>query len=278
MKTCYTLLLLGLLSSCVASQKEATSGNINADAPYYWSVNAFPRTLLVSEDFDDDEYDSIVSMGEAWEDAVENEVDFFDHGDGTDRANEVSSTTLKLNSLGKDAVNGIYRITNWPSELHGSALAVTQIFGRRHNLGDPDEFVKIEHADILINEHLYNFRTSHAFVSGTFDFRTVILHEMGHFLGLPHRDGNSVMVDSIGNGTVLDLPTSGDQMDLATLYHLNTSFSGFGIAASRPRYAPRPGDKGVEVQILLELRADGECVHRENGVVVKRHRSLEMVP
>lgn len=267
------LLTLGLMiaSSCTPTktvESDVGGGAINSEAPYLWSGSAFPRDLRISNDFTAAELSNIQSMSNAWETAIDNKKNFFTN---TNRTPEVSEPNLDLDELGDDDVNGVYKITHWPLELNAGALAVTQLFGRRYNIGDNDEYVRIEHADVLINENLYDFRTVDGAGGGSYDLRTVVLHELGHFLGLSHKYGDTVMVPSIGTSTVARAPTGVDSLDLADKYNLNLGggSSSAAVNGSRPTYSPRTG--GGKVKIMIELRADGECVHKENGIVIRRH-------
>jgi hypothetical protein len=277
MQLALLVLNLMILASCTPSKTTdaaATSGNINSSAPYLWSAAAFPRDLKISDQFSTDEVSNITSMSSAWETAVEDKKNFFNHG--ATRVAEISSPTLDLNSLGEDGVEGIYKIVNWPTSLPGSALAVTQLFGRRFNIGTSSEFVRIEHADILINEHLYNFRTSNTHVNGSYDLRTVLLHEMGHYLGLNHRFGDTVMVPSIGEFSNNRTPTNTDRSDIASKYSITLgSGSSSAVVANTvsTKYVPQNNDSGKKIKILIELMSDGECVHKEDGAVIQRHRA-----
>jgi hypothetical protein len=271
MKTALILILLSVLVACVPAKSvnpNSSSGNINASAPYLWTSYSGPKDLLISVDFIAAEVTNITDMSTAWETAIENKKDLFSH---TVRTPEVSSPTLDLDSLGDDNVNGVYKITHWPTSLPGSALAVTQIFGRRFNIGKSSEYVRIEHADILINDNFYNFRTGNG--GGGFDLQTVILHEMGHYLGLPHKTGNTIMVASIDASDNIRAPTSIDKADIATKYSLTMStMSGSAMVAEAAKtYAPEANDSGKQIKLLIELHADGDCVHRENGAVISRH-------
>ena len=271
MKPVIFLLSLSFLASCVPTktvESEVNGGNINVSAPYLWSSLAFPRNLKISDDFSAQEVTNIQAMTAAWETAVEDKKNFFTD---TERTTEVSSPSLNLDSLGDDGVNGVYKITSWPMELSAGALAVTQIFGRRYNVGSSSEFVRIEHADILLNENLYDFRTGDTGVSGSFDLRTVILHELGHFLGLSHKYGNTVMVPSIGTSTVGRAPTGVDATDIADKYGITLGSGSSSAMALGPQKNHVPQDGGEKVKIMIELMADGECVHKENGAVIQRH-------
>jgi hypothetical protein len=272
MKLAILLLNLIVLTACVPAkvETEITSGKINKDAPYEWSVGSFPRHLQISEQFTEPEILQIEAMAAAWETSIESKINFFEHGNT--KAAEVSSPNMNLDQLGEDGVYGVYKILHWPKSLSGTALAVTQIFGRRYNIGSADEFVRIEHADILLNSDFYQFRTSDAVNTDAFDLRTVMLHEMGHFLGLGHKYGDTIMAPTIGPNTNKRSPTHIDISDLSLKYGI-TLFSNMNMAISTKKktYSPALGDSGQMVKILIELNADGECVHKENGVTVGRH-------
>jgi hypothetical protein len=121
-----------------------------------------------------------------------------------------------------------------------------------------------------VNDHNFNFRTGNT--GGGFDLQTVVLHEMGHYLGLPHKSGNTVMVPYIDSTDNHRAPTSIDITDIATKYGINlSSGSSSAISTNQPQYVPNAGDTGKQIKILLELHESGECVHKENGAVIQRH-------
>jgi hypothetical protein len=273
MKVALLALNLMILSACnpaKTTQADLTSANINKSAPYMWSSTALPRDFKISDDFSPSEVTNIKSVTGAWETSVQNKKNFFNDDQKTP---EISSPNLNLDAIGDDNINGIYKITSWPLSLSSGALAVTQIFGRRLNVGASNEYVRIEHADILINENLYDFRTGDSGSGGSFDLRTVVLHELGHFLGLSHKYGNTVMVPSITSGTNIRTPTSIDATDMADKYSitLGTGSSSAVMAGKRIDYSSSPSDQGQSIKLIIELMADGECVHKENGDVIQRH-------
>lgn len=272
----FAALLLSVLAvGCNSSVKtdKATIGALNSSSPYVWLNYNAPKSLGVSTEFNPDEKAAIQAMGAAWDTAVNDRKTFFT---GYADTTEITTGISDLRNL-YDGVLGIYRTRPWPSSLPGSALAVTQIFGRRYNVGTSTEFTSIEHADILVNYQFYNYDT--APTGPGFDFQTVILHEMGHFIGLQHKDASSgrnasVMYPSIDSMENKRVPTNTDASDLASKYSINMFLTANSALATGARPSPhqiQEGDQGEPLRILLELHADGNCVHRENGVEVHRH-------
>lgn len=273
------ILLITILSSflfygCNTSNSvtsDASSTKINNSAPYYWVHSSLPRNLKTSVDFSADETTAIREMATAWETAVDDQVNFFVT---TDTTPEISSLSMNLDSIGEDSVNGVYKITSWPLSLSTSALAVTQIFGRRFNVGASNEYVRIEHADILVNENIYDFRTSDPGSAGSYDLRTVILHELGHFLGLGHKYGDTIMRPSIGTSFKMQVPsTSIDAPDLADRYGVTLALTPLNALVSAPKrpLSEGPQAPGDMIKIIIELHPTGECVHKENGVIINYH-------
>lgn len=273
MKLGIFLLFLLLASACVQKSEEKTSTAGSSTAPYVWSGNAFPQNLQISADFSNDEVSAITEMSTAWESAIQNKKDFFSIGA---RTPEISGSVGGLDQL-YDGVLGVYKTSQWPSDVSASALAITQIFGRRHNIGSSSEFINIEHADILVNYDVHLFDTTDD--GAGYDLRTVILHEMGHFLGLQHKSttssrSQSVMYPSIFSYETKRDPKQVDINDLASKYGISLGSGGAAAAAmasneAAPQYVPQGA--GEAIKILIELHADGKCVHKIDGVPVEHH-------
>lgn len=81
------------------------------------------------------------------------------------------------------------------------------------------------------------------------------------------------MRPSIGENSNNRAPTSLDSAYLSDKYALNLdiTLSNKVMAANKPNYSPNQGDAGKLIKIQIELMADGECVHNENGAVTGRH-------
>jgi hypothetical protein len=291
MRVVLSIAALYLVASCTPST-QVTQGSssvataINHEAPYLWSgKTTFPLTLSIDSKFNSNEVTSIKDMATAWKSSVENKKTFYSFSS--------SLTTKSFNIDSPDSEMGIYKATTWPSDVSESALAITQIFGRRHNVGEANEYVSIEHADILVNYapntygDIFPFDSKDNDVNEGYDLRTVVLHEMGHFLGLQHiptidhkvgadrelsdkqYKASSVMYPSISEIDVKRIPKTRDINEIVKKYGLSTTAGAVSLAAST--FKPNNGDSGKSVKIVIELRADGECVHKEDGVIHRRH-------
>ena len=112
---------------------------------------------------------------------------------------------------------------------------------------------------------------------------------MGHFLGLQHiptfydrpdseshlgRDAykaTSVMYPSVSSSEEKRIPQSKDINALVNKYSIGGGGAS-AITAANARFVPKNSDPGKNVKIVIELRKDGECLHKENGVVYRRHQ------
>lgn len=272
----FFLFLLAIATGCNTKKATTSSGSISTTAPFVWET-AFPKNIYVSTAFTDPaETTKINEMTTAWETAL-NGYDFFTiAGTEPERTSTITSTSQL-----RDNVFGIYKAGpgDWPYPEYPDALAITQIFALRHNRGESDEYVSIQEADIIMNYEGFRFDEPGTF---DYDFRTVLLHELGHFLGLQHKArtfnrANTVMYPSIFSDESKQAPLPIDIQDMAAKYSITlplTAGGGSAIASSSKRvYAPRPGVEGEMTKIILELRANGECVHHADGVEFARHQT-----
>ncbi|MCB9092039.1 MAG: matrixin family metalloprotease [Halobacteriovoraceae bacterium] len=270
-----SVLLLGLATSCAQKPEESlvtSGGGASSGGASKWG--SLPLQLKVSNSFSTQEYDSIVDMAGEWYAATDNQLEFFDV-DTSLTSNIMYADTNDYN----DSVLGVYKLSVWPADFPETALAVTQIFGIRKNVGTASEYIQITHADILINEEDFVFSTDENDYSA-YDFPTVMLHEMGHFLGLSHQSFTveSVMQPSVSKIDVKRSASEVDSQNIMYTYGLATSLSSAihpeeGGVVIRPGFsAAGANPSSTNVRILVELRADGNCHHVVDGVTKHVHK------
>jgi hypothetical protein len=260
LKNLVYLTFLVVFAACAPKEEAAfrttKSGLSGTMAPSYWNggLNAFPLNLSISSDFSVNETSAIIDTANNWTTSTGNNNQLFDTS-----ANTTEKNTINLNSF-QDDVMGIYKVTAWPSDLPQTALAVTQIFGIRRNIGSSSEIIEMTHADILVNYQNFSFSTTNGF---GYDLQTVVLHEMGHFLGLYHDDSskeNSVMYPTISRFVTNRTPKDSDILNLSNKYGL----SGHGVVqagARRLMASVKSSDeeigKSEEVVIHFEIHPNG---------------------
>lgn len=277
MRSLFSLLfIIFALIGCNAKKAETSSGSISADAPFIWETS-FPKDILVSTAFTTpDEQTKVIEMTTAWETAL-NGYNFFTMAG----ADSERTTTITSTSQLRDGILGIYKAGDgdWPYPEFPDALAITQIFAIRYNRGASNEYVAIQEADIIMNFDNFAFDDPMSF---DYDFRTVLLHELGHFLGLQHKPrtfnrDNTVMYPSIFSYESKQAPLLVDRQDMAAKYSITLPLTagggGSAIAGRTRRFTRSPGDEGEMTKIVLELKASGECVHYADGAVIKRHQA-----
>jgi hypothetical protein len=254
------MLITFLFSACIEQVKDngdssqTTSAFSENVVPARWSTTQFPLSLKLGTNFGTNEITAIEGSANSWTDSVQNEIQFFD--------TTSSSIDGKSNLTNyEDSELGVYKVLNWPTELPPTALAVTQIFGQRYNIGKSSEYVKIQHADILVNYENFTFTTDD---SWGYDLESVILHEMGHFLGLQHdktSSNDSVMFPTISRYNNSRNPKYKDTNNLLALYGRSAVENNNGL------YKPEsiPGEK---ITITIELYPNGkEIIKTQKGLI-----------
>lgn len=109
----------------------------------------------------------------------------------------------------KDGQNIIYMLKEWESNK-STEQARTSVYW----VGDV-----IQEADIRINDKNFNFYTSETGSHSDVSIEALILHELGHVLGLKHKDtSGSVMATYLANGTDRTAVTETDSTSLQCEY------------------------------------------------------------
>lgn len=208
------ILLILLLCGCGLNIDKIIKVESNNTELSKWNLgnSPFPLNMQISTDFTSAESTIIKNAANSWADTINSDINFFTNDQNT---NPLDNNFESYN----DNVIGIYKIYEWPESASQTSLAVAQVFGRRVNIGTKYEYIEIVHADILIN---YDPKFGY-YNSGNYDLESIVLHEMGHVLGLPHfgeNETDSVMYPTIHQNQFKRTPTLNDTNNLKILYSL----------------------------------------------------------
>ena len=268
----------------VASGGQAPS----SDSPVRWSssslsggLNLRPSDAIINEFNPADDIDGknpVQQMILQWNNSTTSGIQFFKE----DPTATADITSTNLDDYRNDGVLGIYKSDDWLTGVSSQALAVTQYIGTVQNSGSPNEYIQLSHADIIMNYRDYNFSTDSS-DGNAYDFHSVILHELGHFIGLGHVNSfstPSVMQPYLGISDSVRAITIYDQSNIQSLYGLSSLSSPVVLSSliqtkeSTGQIRLPSGAKELSNGLvigLIELRKNGECLHYENGKLINSH-------
>ncbi len=265
-------------SSCLRQREEPAqnSGGRGGDIPRRWSAAALSSPLRVgtSDEIrnyfnpadDDGNGDHPASqMMKRWN-AVIGGLQFFAIP-SPDIANR--EYPLHENYLA-DGEFGIYLHNTWFNSIPRSVLAITTYSGYQRQVGTFDEWVEIIHADIVANG-LHSF-SSDATDGTTYHLPSVLLHELGHLIGLVHQlDGRpAVMAPSLSATESYSTPYFADNQALQSIYSSIAALFAPDSKGARafPPVRPKPG---IPVRGWIELHSDGTCRHYRGQYLIEEH-------
>lgn len=282
MKSLILLSILGftflILSGCKASKTVTQSASAGPNlsggcAIGKWPDSRLPLNLKMSSEFTSDYSNAdlvaglnpLEQMAKAWNDPVAPGKTLI-----TVPFSATSSTGFNSTSSFRDTEIGLYKSHTWFTNVSSSALAITQFYGVVTSSPGLGEYIELTHADIIVNYRDYGSRftmTNNPTIE--FDVPTIVLHEMGHLLGLCHEStASSVMapyyltdqraLKAFDTDIIQDIYVADSLSRLSAL----TNSQATNIVSP----------VGTTVSGIIELKEDGECTHKINGKVVYRHK------
>ena len=261
-------------SSCKKSSATTTQPSLGANYSSCiigkWSQSSLPLRLKMSSAFDADLVDIekvgglniMEQMAKVWNDTVPSkplvQLPF------APSASAGYSTTSQF----RDGEIGIYKSANWFSNVSSNALAITQFYGVITQSPGLGTYIQLTHGDIIVNYRDYGSQLKMVDAYGpSYDLPTIILHEMGHLLGLCHEEKEP----SIMAPYYLRTQHKVQSYDFNVMHRL---YDGSSNAYSIPQNTNTNAlsmPPGTEVSGMIELRADGKCLHYMNGEKTYEH-------
>ncbi len=277
----FPLLLITLiaLSACKGAKTSAQSsggspiGSGGGCLIGRWPNNALPLNVKMSSEFTADYTNAdlvaglnpLEQMAKVWNIPVAGTRTLI-----TTPFAAAGATGFASTSSFRDSEIGIYKSHTWFTNVSSSALAITQFFGIVSTDATLGDYIKLTHADIIMNYRDYGARfTMLNNPTFEFDVPTVVLHEIGHLLGLCHE----ITASSIMAPYYLTDQRSLQTFDSTIIQDLYVSANIASMSAMKnARSATIDAAPGTEVSGIIELRSDGECIHKINGKETYKHK------
>ena len=278
-KTIQLFLLIFFAISCLGDKGEVqtlqnTRTNTSGSTPMRWSSSTVTSVLSlkssqsIEDTFVGGDYSMIDGVNHSPNDLMMREWNQTISGTTFFEVPSTIVTNKEFTSLSSyfDGEMGIYYHSTWFDNVSSSALAITQFFGVRRNADTVNEYIELSHADIIFNFSDFSFSTDPSDAT-SYDYHSVLLHELGHFLGLNHTStGPSVMLPFLG---ISDSNRAPKAADITNITHNYTVVGASGLVSAAV-IAPSPNE-GQTVRGLIELRSNGECIHHLNDEIVHSH-------
>lgn len=168
----------------------------------------------------------------------------------------------------KDGEFGIYKSHTWFPNMSAQILAITQFYGTIKNSPTLGNFVDLNHADIIVNYKDFgaNLSMHLPVATGFYDLPTIVIHEMGHFLGLCHDTTHDSIMQPIYNFNQRLLKPY-DKTIINDLYVNDKLPASMNKDAAMAASIP----VGTRVRGVIELHANGKCKHFIDGKLVYEH-------
>jgi hypothetical protein len=276
MKNALILLTISfLLSNC--SEKTVTAQstmgtNFGSCVLGKWPSGSLPLTLSMSTEFTNDYVDDgtvnflnpLEKMAKVWNDTTTPTVNLINVPFPV-----TSNTGYSSPSSFRDSEIGIYKSHTWFPSVSSSALAITQFYGVV-TAGLGGQYISLTHADIIVNYRDYGTRlTMNNDPWIEFDLPTVVLHEMGHLLGLCHESSRPSIMAPYYITTQHAVQTY--DRDLMRDIYIDGAITPYTAKMEAKNTNALTSKPGTEVKGIIELHSDGKCVHYVEGKKIYEH-------
>lgn len=269
-KIIFLTLLLGFVSCQPEGDGETTTTSPASELsklPMKWNTSALPLKVKMASDFETemagDQEVSGLNLIEQMEDQWNQADPARSYFDVSTRYSVTNKDNTSLNDY-LDSEIGIYKSTGWFNNIGSGVLAVTSYLA-----SNKGTWLEMVHGDIIVNYQDFTFSNDPSDVSSAYDLPSVLLHELGHLIGLKHTSSyfvSSVMRPELGMHDVKRNVFSYDSESIQNLYNNNIALTASPLAITAGE------DEPVYVQGYIELRADGNCVHYMDGELVEKHK------
>ena len=264
----FTLIFAACKKSETTIRQAPLGSHFNSCVIGKWSNSSLPLRLKMSSQFSADYNDThkvnnlnpLEQMAKVWNDATPSktliEVPF----------PLASSTGYASTSSYKDGEIGIYKSINWFDNVSSNALAITQFYGVVTESASLGTYIQLSHGDIIVNYRDYGGQLSMT-NAAAYDLPTVVLHEMGHLLGLCHEESKPSIMAPYYIATQHEI----QQYDKNIIDYLYVGSSSAYSVKKNTNTNALSMPPGTEVSGMIELHASGKCVHYLNGEKTFEH-------
>lgn len=256
------------LVSCEETQ-EATQQEFSASLDSLaWPPNNYPTgnriQLSLSEDFESLVYGTendlsaeTARIAAMWDAAVPN-VPFF--GPAVNIVPNLEYKNLESYWDPKDRTQiGIYHSDQWFEDVPSGAIAITQFYAVQ-DFYNGKAYYKLIHADIIFNSRDHSFSMDES-DRLEYHFPSVLMHELGHLLGLDHTfqmSSGSIMIPSFGPNYFQDSLASIDEKNILKKYQFfETSLNNLNFSKGSGR--PSNFKQGQVKRFIRYLKKNGNC-------------------